>query len=67
MTNLNKFAAQHLTKKQMNEVKGGRTYYCDVITDSGNKTSITVEASHPTRAIIKAGQEENVSRVIGCK
>lgn len=61
------FAAQQLTKKQMNVVKGGRTYYCDVITVNGNKTSITVEASHPTRAIIKAGQEENVSRVIGCK
>lgn len=26
MTNLNKFAAQQLTKKQMNEVKGGELW-----------------------------------------
>lgn len=28
MTNLNKFAAQQLTKKQMNEVKGGAAVTC---------------------------------------
>lgn len=28
MTNLNKFAAQQLTKKQMNEVKGGELSDC---------------------------------------
>ncbi len=33
MTNLNKFAAQQLTKKQMNDVKGGAKVSCDVIID----------------------------------
>lgn len=67
MKTMKNFAAQQLTKKQMNEVKGGRTYYCDVITDRGNKSTIEIQASHPTKAIIAAGQEENVSKVIGCK
>lgn len=30
MTNLNKFAAQQLTKKQMNEVTGGALWTCVV-------------------------------------
>lgn len=28
MTNLQKFAAQQLSKSQMNEVRGGETFYC---------------------------------------
>lgn len=67
MKTMKNFAAQQLSKKQMNDVKGGRTYYCDVITVNGNKSTITIEASHPTSAIIEAGKEDNVKTVLDCK
>ena len=60
MTNMKKFAAQQLTKKQMNEVKGGMS--C-IVTSGGATYRVTVEATNIAGAYVEAAAK--VSRETG--
>ncbi len=65
MTNLNNFAAQQLTKKQMNNVRGGASspcawwemeYHCTFYLRDGGSVSGKVCAMDSFAAVIKGGQ-----------
>lgn len=65
MTNLQKFAAQQLTKKEMNNVKGGTEacgvgvmeFICTFDIKGGGSVTGRVCAADAMAAIIKGGQE----------
>lgn len=54
MTNLQKFAAQRLTKNQMNNVKGGRVCTA-ILKTTQEEVSVTVADGTAAEEVIRAG------------
>lgn len=68
MTNLNNFAAQQLTKNEMNAVRGGVSVVCDVL-DLNDKKISTVKGEGATfiEAWVDAADTAYGYKVANCK
>ena len=71
MKTMKNFAAQQLTKKQMNEVKGGRV--CTAVLKTSKETvSVEVPNGHVMTEILMAGMEfearyGDIATIIKCR